>query len=171
MHDELRKYWDRLHNDYVKHANNAGLSRLVVSAVICADNKVLVVRRAPSDTYPGMWEYPGGGVDLDIGETIVDALIREVKEETGIDLPQFPTGEVLIHPTRTAIRIVLRFDLEEIPPVILSEEHDAFEFLESITVASAAREPKGIYESMRDENRAILHLIFSSFSSDPDSLT
>lgn len=34
--------------------------------------------------YPGQWALPGGGIDE--GEKIADALRREVKEETGLDI-------------------------------------------------------------------------------------
>ncbi|VEU80572.1 NUDIX hydrolase [Haploplasma axanthum] len=51
-------------------------------AVIIKDNKVLVLK---SDNHEV--KLPGGGVDND--ETFIDALIREVKEETGYDVLSF----------------------------------------------------------------------------------
>ena len=51
-----------------------------VGAVIIESGKVLLVRRGqpPLD---GRWTLPGGLVEL--GETIEEALLREIKEETG----------------------------------------------------------------------------------------
>jgi 8-oxo-dGTP pyrophosphatase MutT (NUDIX family) len=47
---------------------------------------VLLTRRAKHmRTFPGAWVPPGGGVDQ--GEAAADAARREVREETGIDLP------------------------------------------------------------------------------------
>ncbi len=143
-----------------------GRSRLVVSAVIYAENKVLLVRRAPHDSYPGMWEFPGGGVDDEIddekGESVVDALRREVLEETGIVLPIFPTGEVLVHPTRTALRVVLRFDLESIPGVTLSDEHDEGRFLslEEAKVTIVGNDI--VHDTMRRENQRVMNMIFDN---------
>lgn len=49
------------------------------------DANVLIVQRADDeDTYPGMWQTPGGKVDL--GEAPDDALEREYREETGLDV-------------------------------------------------------------------------------------
>ena len=48
------------------------------------NNEILIVKRHPkSKTDPGMWELPGGKVEK--GEFFADALIREIKEETGLD--------------------------------------------------------------------------------------
>ena len=44
----------------------------------------LIVQRAPNKTYPYMWECVGGSAI--IGEDSLDAVVREVKEETGIDI-------------------------------------------------------------------------------------
>ena len=49
------------------------------------DNKILILKRSTgSKTNPGKWELPGGKVDQ--GESFDQALIREVKEETGLKI-------------------------------------------------------------------------------------
>lgn len=53
-----------------------------VSAVIVKDGKILLIRRVkPGEEY---FIFPGGGVDE--GETLEEALIREVKEELSLDV-------------------------------------------------------------------------------------
>ncbi len=59
-----------------------GMAGCAVSGVIRDGNKILILRRNPDDTSPGMYEIPGGGVEK--GETLETALIREVWEETGL---------------------------------------------------------------------------------------
>ena len=56
---------------------------VAVGAVILKNNKVLLIKRG-EEPYKGFWSIPGGKVKF--GERIKDALKREVKEETGLDI-------------------------------------------------------------------------------------
>src|SRR5580658_10438409 len=56
---------------------------LAVSAAIIRDGKVLIVRRARPPA-AGVYTLPGGGVEA--GETLVEAVRREVREETALDV-------------------------------------------------------------------------------------
>jgi 8-oxo-dGTP diphosphatase len=56
---------------------------LAVSGAIFRDGRVLIVRRA-QPLANGLYTLPGGGVEL--GETLEQAVIREVREETGLDI-------------------------------------------------------------------------------------
>lgn len=64
-------------------ASNDGVVQLVVGAVIQHDGKVLLLQRPADDFMGGIFELPSGKVEP--GETLDTALIREVKEETGLD--------------------------------------------------------------------------------------
>jgi len=52
-----------------------------VGAVIVADGRVVLVKRA-HEPLKGEWSLPGGSVE--VGETLADAVAREVLEETGL---------------------------------------------------------------------------------------
>jgi 8-oxo-dGTP diphosphatase len=56
---------------------------LAVSAAIIRDGRVLVARRARGPAL-GVWTLPGGVVEA--GETLNEALVREVAEETGLTI-------------------------------------------------------------------------------------
>jgi ADP-ribose pyrophosphatase YjhB (NUDIX family) len=56
-----------------------------VHGVIAEDGRVLVLRRAPHTVYrPGHWDLPGG--HLAVNESIEQCLLREVAEETGLNV-------------------------------------------------------------------------------------
>jgi ADP-ribose pyrophosphatase YjhB (NUDIX family) len=56
---------------------------LAVSAAIIRDGRILVARRARGPAL-GVWSLPGGVVEA--GETLIEALQREIKEETALEI-------------------------------------------------------------------------------------
>lgn len=54
------------------------------AAMVDGDGRVLVQQRPPGGDMAGLWEFPGGKVEP--GETPEAALIRELREELGIDV-------------------------------------------------------------------------------------
>jgi 8-oxo-dGTP diphosphatase len=65
-------------------ASGANLLLVAACALIDSDGRVLLARRPEGKPMAGLWEFPGG--KLAPGETPEDALIRELKEELGIDV-------------------------------------------------------------------------------------
>ncbi|MBN1422817.1 MAG: NUDIX hydrolase [Planctomycetes bacterium] len=103
---------------------------LSVYAVIAdGEGRVLLLRRSQrSKHYPGQWEPPGGKVDA--GESLDVALLREVREETGLALsivrilgatesefPGFRVAHLLFEGTVDGAQIRL------------DEDHDAFAWI------------------------------------------
>ncbi len=66
----------------------AGTTLLLVAAcaLVDSDGRVLLSRRPEGRAMAGLWEFPGG--KLESGETPEQALIRELREELGIDVAQ-----------------------------------------------------------------------------------
>ena len=52
--------------------------------MVDADGRVLIAQRPEGKALAGLWEFPGGKVDA--GESPEDALIRELREELGIEV-------------------------------------------------------------------------------------
>lgn len=60
-----------------------------VGGVVIRDGRVLLIRRG-KEPLRGRWLVPGGTVEL--GETLEEAVVREIREETGVEVMP---GEVL----------------------------------------------------------------------------
>ncbi|HKN23195.1 MAG TPA: NUDIX hydrolase [Terracidiphilus sp.] len=74
-----------------------------VGAVVVHEGRVLLVRRG-SEPLKGHWTLPGGV--LEVGETLVEGVVREVHEETGLVVEPLELVELLdrihresIHPS------------------------------------------------------------------------
>ena len=64
-------------------ADSVPIVLVSAAALIDADGRVLLAKRPEGKKMAGLWEFPGGKVHP--GETPEQALIRELKEELGID--------------------------------------------------------------------------------------
>ena len=53
-------------------------------ALVDTENRVLIAQRPAGKSMAGLWEFPGGKVEP--GETPEAALVRELREELGIDV-------------------------------------------------------------------------------------
>jgi 8-oxo-dGTP diphosphatase len=70
--------------------------KLVVAALVREGTKVLMSRRRADQPMPGLWEFPGGKVEP--GESPIEALEREVREELGCTVEVGRIHEVVFHP-------------------------------------------------------------------------
>jgi ADP-ribose pyrophosphatase YjhB (NUDIX family) len=86
-------------------ARTAPIRLTVTGAIPDQEGRLLLVRRADN----GYWVLPGGGVDS--GERVVEALVREVEEETGLH-----------------VMPVNLFGIYSNPDVVISYEHGARQY-------------------------------------------
>ena len=108
--------------------------RVVVGGVIINENKVLIVQRASDEeAYPDLWEVPSGKKEP--LEKVTDAVLREVKEETGlvtemvkvIDVFNFSVEKT--NETRDVTQINFLLKLIGSSEVKLSNEHQNFAWI------------------------------------------
>ena len=121
---------------------------LVVAAVIRRrddpQQKLLIVRRGPKQSNAGMWEFPGGKVEM--SESPEDALVREIQEELCLDIEVGPlVGEESFDHGHRLLRLRVYecstsqeqlkliehddfrwIDIDELDPKILSEPDRPF---------------------------------------------
>ena len=67
--------------------------RVAVAVIVDTQKRILITQRPLYTTHGGYWEFPGG--KLEVNELPEHALIREVKEEVGVDVLKYQyLGEV-----------------------------------------------------------------------------
>ena len=73
-----------------------------VGAVVVDEGRVLLIRRG-TEPLKGHWSLPGGL--LEVGESLTDGVIREVREETGLIVEPVALVELLDRIHREAGRV------------------------------------------------------------------
>ena len=68
----------------VPRSADRALVQVAVGVLIRGDDSFLLTSRPEGKAYAGYWEFPGG--KLEVGETIAQALKRELQEEIGITI-------------------------------------------------------------------------------------
>ena len=74
----------RLVDAQIPRAANRQLVQVAVGVLIRSDDSFLLTSRPEGKAYAGYWEFPGG--KLEAGETVAQALKRELQEEIGITI-------------------------------------------------------------------------------------
>ncbi len=118
--------------------------KIIQKAVIKDGEKYLILKRSKSAKYfPECWDFPGG--KLEPGESGEEGIIREVKEETTLDVE---VGEVVfecmldLHDAGSLThKFVIYSVLEKVGDVVLSDEHTEFKWVTKEEILSLKREP------------------------------
>jgi mutator protein MutT len=73
----------------------SGLPVEVAAGLVFRDGKLLITQRLPEAHLGGLWEFPGG--KLEVGESFEQCLRRELAEELGIEAQVHELVEELTH--------------------------------------------------------------------------
>ena len=87
------------------------------------EGKILQLKSSYGEKQFGL---PGGA--LDPGETMHEALIRECREELGIDIQILYMSGIYFHQIYAAHVGVFRFDIPKLAPIQLSNEHTEYRY-------------------------------------------
>lgn len=112
------------------------VQRVSGKAVILADNGILILHPSGIDLNR-KWHIPGGIRD-NIDESILETAIREVREETGIDLAKTKGKVIKVGEWKGVdkgekvkiLAVFYVFKIQDRPAVKLSHEHDEFAWLD-----------------------------------------
>lgn len=114
-----------------KKAIEDGIERFVVGAIITNDSgEIFLAKRKKDDFMGGFYEIPGGNAKK--GESIYNALIREIKEETNLDIKKvnayIDQFDYLSNSCKKCRQF--NFKVEVVGGPILLTEHDSYKWIE-----------------------------------------
>lgn len=117
--------------EYVqKNALDSGIERFVVGAIITNDaGEIFLAKRKVDDFMGGIFEIPGGNAEE--GENIYEALIREVKEETNLDVTEIIKYNDYFDYLSGSCKKCRQFNFEvkvKGGPILLTE-HDSYKWI------------------------------------------
>lgn len=129
--------------------------RVAAKAVIEAEGGILIMHPSSIDRNRN-WHIPGGGRD-DIDEKITETAVREVLEETGIDIQGltgrvFKVGEWLAVNQGENVKILavfFHYQLPKRPDVKLSHEHDDMTWVDRSNYKQYQANPE-VYEIIEE---------------------
>lgn len=121
---------------------------------------MLIQRDLEDDAFPGFWELPSGGIDD--GEEKETSVVREVKEEAGIDVSNMnlklvdsedysftkENGDI-----KNVTEMTYLVSLDYRPEVILSDEHTNYQWVSLL-------ELEDVFEDKEDLIYKRIHRIF-----------
>lgn len=104
----------------------------IATGVIKHNGKYLIARRLEPEWLKGFWEFPGGTIEEN--ETVHETLVREIKEETNLDVK--PVNDLFTFTETVKDRsITIHFvDSEIIGDVdVKLDEHDEYAWVDETT--------------------------------------
>ncbi len=112
-------------SDRITVENDAGPGNVPVVRVACAiiqrDGRVLATQRSEEMSMPLKWEFPGG--KLEDGEDPAACLVREIREELGVDVGILHVLPPVLHSYETWIIELLPFVCEITGGSMVLHEH------------------------------------------------
>lgn len=109
----------------------------MLAAVVQRDGRYLVCRRPAHKRHGGLWEFPGG--KLHPGETLADALRRELREELGVE--GTPRGEPLLEVADPGSEFVIVFVPAEVAGEPVCLEHSELRWADVSELGELALAP------------------------------
>ncbi len=125
--------------------------------VFSQDNKILILKRSETDVdEANCWDPPGGGIE--IGESIENGFLRELKEETGImakNVTVFAVHEV----DDGSLGLFAKAETKD-ENITLSDEHSDFKWIteeELLSLSPTSLHLKAIQKLLNESKRVLTY--------------
>jgi 8-oxo-dGTP diphosphatase len=125
------------------------MKKVAKLVIVDSDDKYLMMYRSNHPTFGVDPDLPGG--TLEDGETMLETMLREVKEEAGVDIDQNSAKEIYsgtnysVHGTHYALFIA---KLNMRPTIAMSWEHSSYEWLDRDEFVSKSINAKDTFMHM-----------------------
>lgn len=147
----------------------------VASAVILKREdgvaSVLLIMRAKEDHWPNQWELPRGKCDKPHGEDVKHCVVREIKEETGLDVIPVKLIDTFIYYADKGTRKTTSYNFlcqmtDPNQQVKLSKEHQAAKWVSEVGIAELLLHPdqKKTLVKVLNDNREIVSYPSNDFT-------
>ena len=104
----------------------------VASGIIIKESKVLIGLRSKRDQGGGLWEFPGGKIELE--ESDKNAVIRELKEELGIDASVKQKVMQYVHKYKNTLYDISFFEINSYYGEVKMNVHDEIKWVDLSTL-------------------------------------
>lgn len=114
----------------------------VACAILIKEKKVLIARRADNQSMPGMWEFPGGKVE--VGELPQDTVIRELFEELQVRVEPVQKLQAIEHVYKDFTIKLFPFIVKHLGGEFKQRVHSKLDFADFNTLNSIALLPADV---------------------------
>jgi 8-oxo-dGTP diphosphatase len=144
-----------------RHASGSACFRIGVSALIFNEGKVLLAHRRDID----WWNLPGGGMEE--GETVDEALHREVLEETGLEVEVGKLVGVYSKPQKQEVVLAFRCQVKNGHPHETEETRECRYFAPgALPTNTLPKHRQRVEDALLNQQCAILRAQLSSTEED-----
>lgn len=99
----------------------------VTIAIIKDGEKILIAQRSQNDSYPGLFEFPGGGIED--SETAIECLERELMEELNIKVKNIQYYKTFEGSPDKPTHQFECYKSDYIPGIIILNEHTSYKWI------------------------------------------
>lgn len=143
------------------HASGSACFRVAVSALIFHEGNILLAHRRDID----WWNLPGGGMEA--GETVDEALRREVYEETGLEIEVGQLVGVYSKPQKQEVVLAFRCQVRAGEPRETDETSECRYFpADALPSNTLPKHRERVEDALRNQQSAILRPQLTSTEED-----